>query len=114
MKKKKIRTTDVSFNTMLHGHQTYNGGTIELERDEIVSADPNGFVTVDGKCENTATLYLKTWKAGGMKNYSPGIACTVHVLESDLEKAFPDLAANIEETRVCISRGPDPDKGSPS
>lgn len=111
---KKIRTTNVSFSLMLHGRQTYDGGTLELERDEIVGADPNGFVTVDGKCENTATLYLKTWKEGGRKNYSPGIACTVHVLESDLEKVFPDLAAKIKEARVRISRGPDPDKGSPS
>lgn len=110
--KMKIKTTTVYYNSMLYGHQTYDGPNVELERDEIADACPNGFMTVNGKSENTATLYLKTWKPGGTRNYSPGIACTIHVLERDLKEAFPDLWQDVQDMRVKISRAPDPDHGS--
>lgn len=109
---KKIRTTRVAFDSMLHGKQTYDGPSISLEKEEIVDAEPNGSLFVDGRSEDTMALYLRTWKDGGMKNYSPGVSCTVHVLERDLEKEFPDLVEKVRECKRIRALAPDPDMGS--
>ena len=108
----KIKTISFGYTSMLRSYRTNEDPSIDLERDEIDSFHPNGQVVENGKIEPVATLYLKTWKPGGRPNYSPGIACTVSVLERDIACLFPDIGEELKESRIFISREPDPDHGS--